>query len=566
MKLREKISFIPENRKHARDDLMAGLSVAALALPQNMAYALIAGLDPIYGIYASIVAMLAATIVGSSNYLIVGPTNMLALAVASSLAGVQIGYLEAVLLFTFMVGLFQILLAVFRLGELVNYVSRSVVTGLTAGVALLIISGQLGNLAGVEYESGSNLFLEIINFFSAVNNGVNIYALGIGILTMAVIALLKWFKPGLPAYLLGMTASVIVVFAGGLEGHLAVVETFPGGLPAFTPLDLNLSFIRSYWSAALSVAVLGFIHVLGALKAMETHTGEEQDFNRVFLGQGIINIACSFFSGFVVTGSFTKSFANLQAGARSRLSELVAAVSMIMFITLFRPLGQYIPIAGLAGLVMMVAVKMVDWQDIKESFLNRFDGLIFTATFLTTILAPRLDYAIYFGMIVSFVLVLKETSDVRYSHMDYEEENGDFVEKEPEEDNDNDEEYTVINLAGNIVFSASDNFKDKLEESFQKQQKFILRMREVENIDMTSLKELEKFIDRVKDSGGLVIVCGLNEEIRELFSRYELDAKVGCENILENDDNLLSSTESAIEQANGLDLPGEEDDENPQED
>ena len=556
MKIQEKISFIPENREAARDDLLAGLSVAALALPQNMAYALIAGLDPIYGLYTSIVAMLAATFLGSSNYLIMGPTNIMALALASSLAGTEFGYLEAVLLFTFMVGVFQLLMAFFRLGELVNFVSHSVVTGLTAGVALLIMSGQLGNLTGIEYEGGSNLVLEVAGFLSALN-GVNIYALSVGVMVIVIIALLKWLKPELPAYLLAFSASVVLVYLAGWQENLQVVERFPGGLPAFTPHSFDLSFVTSYWSAALSVAVLGFIHVLGALKAMETHTGEEQDFNRVFIGQGLINMICSFFSGFAVTGSFTKSFANLQAGARSRLSELVAAISMILFITMFRPVGAYIPIAGLAGLVIMVAVKMIDLEEIKNSFINRFDGLIFTATFLTTIFAPRIDYAIYFGMIVSFLLVLKETSQVKYSHMDYEEENGDFVEKDPEEHENGDEEYTVINLAGNIVFSASDEFKEKLDVSFQEEQKFVLRMREVESIDLTSLRELERFIDRVQDHGGVVIVCGLNEEIRTLFENYQLDTKIGDENVFETHDSLLASTESAIEQANDTELPCE---------
>ncbi|SDL97785.1 SulP family inorganic anion transporter [Halarsenatibacter silvermanii] len=569
MKLRERISFIPKNKKHARDDLMAGLSVAALALPQNMAYALIAGLDPIFGLYTSIVAMLAATFVGSSNYLIVGPTNIMALAVASSLAGIETGYLEAVLLFTFMVGVFQLLLTFLRLGELINFVSRSVVDGLTAGVSLLIIAGQLGNLTGIEYESGSNLLLEIVSFAAAFN-GVNLHALIVGAVTMGIIIILKTFKPALPAYLLAISVSVLIVFIGGWQDYMPVVERFPGGLPGFTPVSItgfDLGFVRSYWSAALSVAVLGFIHVLGALKSMEAHTGEEQDFNRVFFGQGVINIICSFFSGFAVTGSFTKSFANLQAGARSRLSELVAALTMIVFITLFRPVGEYIPIAGLAGLVIMVAVKMVDFGEIRDCFINKFDALIFLATFLMTILAPRIDYAIYFGMIISFILILKETSQVKYSHIDYEEENGDFIEKKPEEDNGGEnEEYTVINLAGNIVFSASDNFKEKLDVSFQEEQKFVLRMREVESIDLTSLKELEKFIDRVQEHGGVVIVCGLNEEIKKLFENYQLDAKIGDDNVFETHDSLLASTESAIEQANDTELPcdqnesGDEDD------
>ena len=299
------LSFMPGSVEEARDDLVAGFSVAALALPQNMAYALIAGLEPIYGLYASIVAMVVGAILGPSRYLIVGPTNMMAMAIYSSLAGVEGNYFQAVLLFTLMIGVFQILMVILRLGELVNYISRSVINGLTAGVALLIVSGQLGSLTGIEHESGFNIVMELYYFFISLEH-LNIYAFLIGILTIAVILSKKFLPITFPGYLISMIIAVAITVVLGWHQHVEVVEYFPGGLPSFTPGPINFEFMVNYAPAALSVALLGFIHVLGALKSMEIHTGEELDFNRVFFSQGIINIVCSFFSGFAVTGSLIK--------------------------------------------------------------------------------------------------------------------------------------------------------------------------------------------------------------------------------------------------------------------
>ncbi len=552
MKSVNDLTFLPESVEEVRDDLVAGFSVAALALPQNMAYALIAGLDPIYGLYTSIVAMLVGAIVGPSRYLIVGPTNMMALAIASSLGGVEVNYFQAVLLFTFMVGIFQLMLVVLRLGELVNYVSRSVINGLTSGVALLIIVGQLGSFTGIEHPSGFNILMDIYYFTGSLEE-INIFALLIGVLTIAIIISKKIAPFTFPGYLISMVAAVIITMLLGWHEHVEVVEHFPGGLPAFTPVNFDPGFMFDYFPAALSVAVLGFIHAMGPLKSMELHTGEEVDFNKAFFSQSIVNIACSFFSGFAVSGSFTKSFANLQAGAKSSLSELFAALTIVLFITIFRPLGEFIPIPALSGLIIMVAVKMVDWEEIKDSFRNRFDAMIFTATFLMTILSPRLDYAIYFGVLVSFVLILKNTSSINYSHFDYHQRESNFFQQDLDDVKEND--YIVINLSGNINFNAADNLKEELDESYQDEQKFIIRMRDVENLDLTSLRELEQFIDKVQGHEGAVIICGMDENLEKMFKKYDLDDKVGEQCMFSADDHIFSATEAAIEKAEDIDLP-----------
>ncbi|MGM0413680.1 MAG: SulP family inorganic anion transporter [Bacillota bacterium] len=532
------------------DDITAGLSVAAIALPQNMAYALILGLDPIYGLYTSIVSMFIASLIGVSDYLIVGPTNLIVVAIASGLSGISSDqYLEAVLLLTFMMGVFQLLLALFKLGDLVNYISRSVIGGLTAGVAVIIFSGQLDNLFGLELPSASNVFMELYYFIVNINQ-LNFYSVFVGGLTILTLILLNKYKPKLPNYLIAMIIPVAIVYFTGLQNNLEVVENFPAKLPSFSLHSFDLGFIAEYWSTALSVALLGFIQSLSVIKSLELKSGQEVKINRVFLSQGIINLVCSFFNSFGISGSFTNSFTNYQSGARSRLSELITAITIVLFIIFFSPLTGYIPIPSLAGLVIVVAIKMVDIEEIRNNFRNKFDSLIFLATFITTISLPRLDYAVYFGVIVSFILVLKSTSSINYSHYEYEDRGKHFHRRELSDiKNGNFEKgsYILINLSGNISFNASENLKHNLDESYVEDQAFIIRLRDVENIDLTSLKELEAFIDRVKESGGKIILSGIDNKIFQMFDRYGIVNKVGRKNVFMADDLIFSSTKSAIE-------------------
>lgn len=532
------------------DDITAGLSVAAIALPQNMAYALILGLDPIYGLYTSIVSMFIASLIGVSDYLIVGPTNLIVVAIASGLSGISSDqYLEAILLLTFMMGVFQLLLALFKLGDLVNYISRSVIGGLTAGVAVIIFSGQLDNLFGLELPSASNVFMELYYFIVNINQ-LNLYSVFVGGLTILTLILLNKYKPKLPNYLIAMIIPVAIVYFTGLQNNLEVVENFPAKLPSFSLHSFDLGFIAEYWSTALSVALLGFIQSLSVIKSLELKSGQEVKINRVFLSQGIINLVCSFFNSFGISGSFTNSFTNYQSGARSRLSELITAITIVLFIIFFSPLTGYIPIPSLAGLVIVVAIKMVDIEEIRNNFRNKFDSLIFLATFITTISLPRLDYAVYFGVIVSFILVLKSTSSINYSHYEYEDRGKHFHRRELSDiKNGNFEKgsYILINLSGNISFNASENLKHNLDESYVEDQAFIIRLRDVENIDLTSLKELEAFIDRVKESGGKIILSGIDNKIFQMFDRYGIVNKVGRNNVFMADDLIFSSTKSAIE-------------------
>ncbi|PRX17467.1 SulP family sulfate permease [Orenia metallireducens] len=533
-------------------DISAGLSVAAIALPQNMAYALIVGVDPIYGLYTSIVSMIVATFVGNSNYMVVGPTNLISVALASALTNVSsANYFNTLLLLTCMIGLLQILLGILQLSNLVKYVPHSVIVGLTTGIALLIGVGQIGNILGIEIDSGFNLFSNIYNIINGLE-GVNYYSLGLGIISGIIIIFSQRISAKIPAYLLAILTPMLVVYTFDLSAEVAVVDNFSASLPKFSLFEFNLEQIDQLFASALSISILGFIQVLSITKSLEDRSSEEVELNKEFIGQGIINLCCSFFSSFAISGSFTNSFSNYQAGAKTRLSELFTALIIILSILLLSPVINYVPVASLATLVLLVAYSMIDIKDIKQVLsITRFDMIVFLVTFLTTISTPRLDYAVYFGVLVSLTLVLRHTDKINFTYMNYRTDSRyPFLQHNSKDLNDKQE--ILINLAGNLHFNSAKNLKNQLNESFIEGRTFILRMRDVDVIDITSIKELDNFIEKVYRNNGEVLLSGISPKLYAPLNNFGIVEKIGEENIFFANKYYFSSTKEAMEKiANG---------------
>ncbi|MFW5998806.1 MAG: SulP family inorganic anion transporter [Halanaerobiaceae bacterium] len=540
------------NLRYLKNDISSGISVATVSLPQIMGYALIAGLNPIYGIYTFIVSTIMATVVGVSDYMIVGPTNIIAVVIASSLNNLglvnQSNYIEIVFLLTFLVGVIQIILGSLKLGNLVNYVSQAVIVGLTTGVAILIGVGQLNKLLGISIDSHKNVINTLYQITLNLSD-LNYYALGIGLFTLVIIVLGKKMLPGIPSYLIAIILSVLAVYVFNLDNKLELVGVMRSSLPGFKMIKFDLELLERLFSYALSIAILGFIQVLSIVKAMEKKAKQEAQLNKEFVGQGITNIVCSFFRGFVITGSFTKTFANYEAGAKTRFSQMIAGLSVLIFMILFGKVISLIPIASLAAIVILVAYYMIDKDEIIQSFkTTRFDAMVFSVTFITTILTPRLDYAIYFGVLASFILVLKNTSDINYSHISYNKNNSyAFSKKSLNEVKEDD--FIVINLSGTIHFNASENLKKQFHESLRKEKVFVIRMREIEEIDLTTIREVEKFIEDVYDYGGKVIICGVNQNLKKSLEKYGLINKIGEDNIFMKENVIFYSTTEAIKKA-----------------
>ena len=532
-----------------KDDLKAGFIVGAVGFPQSMAYALIAGVNPVYGLYTSAVAAIVSTFTDGEELLIVGPTNIMALAVASSLNFLQgNNYLQGVFLLTLLVGIIQILLGVLKLGELVNYVSHSVIVGIMTGVAVIITISQLGYFLGMDVEMGSNIFMTLYEIVSELN-GINYYALFTGVVTLAVLLIIQNIDSRYPSYIIATGIAMLVVYLFGLEDFILVVDDFKASAPNFVLVGFDYSLIPRLLSPAMSIALLGFIHVVSVVKDLEKKTRVPPKINREFTGQGIVNIASAFCRGFAVTGSFTRTSLNYEWGAKTRISGFISGLVTVAFFVLLTPVIGYIPIPALSVIVVLVIYRITDWEEIILIFkTGRFDSLIFIVTFLTTVISTRLDYAIYFGVFLSFILVLKNSSNISYTHYDYNGEKEDTFSRQPlKQVKEND--CIIINLAGTLHFNCAENLKNELNESFREDKVFVVRMREIEDIDLTSIEELDKFIEKVKKNGGKVILSGVSERMYNSLKEYGIIEKLNDDNIFTGENIIFASTREAVARA-----------------
>lgn len=543
--IRKKISKI-------KPDLYSGLSTATIALPQNMAYALIIGINPIYGIYASIFSMLIATFFNHSSYMIVGPTNMMAVALASSLEPFQgTQYLEYIFLTTFLIGAFQFILVKLKLEVLIKYVSHPVVVALSHGAAILILFSQLENLTGISV-SGGNVITKSLSFVQNFSE-INFLNFGVAIFTLLIIYLISKLKPHWPEYLLTVIIITLVTYFTNIHSQIPVIGTIPKQIIDFNLINFDFTMIGDIYTKAFSIALLGLIQTMAVLQAVSLKRKESINFTKDFKSQGLANMGTSFFSGFAISASFSNTFANINAGAQTKKSQLFCALSIVIFILFLRPFLSYIPVAVLASLVIKAAISIANFQEVKINLNStRGDALMFISTFLATIILPNLDQAIYLGVFVSLIVVIKvsETADIDLLYtqgaMDDEKINIHMFETEDSSIDIDPRNARIINIKGVMHFSTADHLRDQLEDYFQRETNFIIRLRNVRRMDVTIVKVFINFIETVQNNGGLIMFTGVNEETIRLFNQLGLTDIIGEENIYKQESKYFASTHKAI--------------------
>jgi len=498
--------------------------------------------------------MLTASIFNLSSYIIVGPTNMMAVALYSSLNNYQgENYLQVIFLTTFLIGLFQFLLVSFNLSELIKYVSHPVVVALSHGAAVLILFSQIENFTGVSV-SGSNVITKGWQFISNFSQ-INYTNLTVGLITLILIYIIPLLKKELPEYLLAVIIMTLLTTLTGINNSIPLVGEIPKKIIDFNLIHFDFHLIGQLYTKAFSIALLGLIQTMAVLQALSLKTDEDPDFNREFRSQGISNMVISFFSSFAISASFSNTFANLSAGAKNRISQFFCAVSIIIFILFFRPLISYIPVAVLAGLVIAAALGITNLKEvIKNMKTTKGDALIFFSTFTATIVLPNLDQAIYFGVLVSLVVVLQisKKADIEMLYYDKKEDDQAYhLHHASHEDLDESEISTkqarVVDLKGAVHFSAADDLKDQLDNFFEPNKDFIIRLRNVRRIDITIIGVLEEFIDRVHENGGEIMLTGVNERLLKIFRKIGLAKKVGEVNIYLPETEYFAATNKALD-------------------
>jgi len=361
--------FIKEyQRSDLRPDLVAGLTVAIVLLPQAIAYAMIAELPPKVGLYSAIVAAIVGALWGSSNHLHTGPTNALSLLALTILLPIaEPGtpeYLTAAGIMAVMVGIFQLGLGLARLGVLVNFVSDSVVIGFTAGAGVLIAANQFRHILRLEFPSHHSLIATISEISAHIQETYWV-SLFLGLGTLILILLLRKFRPKWPAPLIGMVVAASIVAIGGLDQQgIRVIGELPRSLPPLTDFSLDPKWIADLSTGALAIGAIGLVEAMAIARSISSQSGQRLDSNQEFVGQGIANIATGLFSGYTTSGSFTRSGVNYEAGGRTPLASIFSGIFVLISILVFGPLAAYVPRTALAAVLLVTAYSMVDQKEI----------------------------------------------------------------------------------------------------------------------------------------------------------------------------------------------------------
>ena len=401
--------WLPEWRRKdvLRADLLAGLTGAIVVLPQGVAFATLAGMPAAYGLYAAMVPCVVAALFGSSRLMVTGPANAISLttmALVAPLAAVGTPhYISLVLSLTFMVGMLQLLLGLVRVGRWVDLVPHAVITGFTAGAAVLIVNSQLGTILGVAIPRGLSV-LQTLRHALQASAEVSVLAVAAAGSTIAfnVLALrVKYRVPPILVAVLGGTAVTWLLAHGAALGAPATVQALPGALPPLSAPDFRL--MPALALAAVVMTLLAVTEAMAIAKAVARRGNEAFDGNRELLGQGLANLAGAFFSAYPASGSFNRSGVNVAAGARTPLAAVSAAVFLVLILAFVSPWVRWLPLAVIAGLLCVVAAALVSPRDIAHTWRDEpRDRLALLSTFVATI-TLSLELAVLLGLCTAYL-------------------------------------------------------------------------------------------------------------------------------------------------------------------
>ncbi len=534
--------------RHFSSDIVAGITVAIIALPLAMAFAIASGVGPEKGLFTAIVAGFIISLLGGSRYQIGGPTG----AFVVVLYGVILkhGY-DGLAIATFIAGAILFLMGLFKLGNIIKFIPYPVTVGFTSGIALIIFSSQMKDFFGLPIASMPAAFVDQWQLYSTQFIHINYYALAIGLVSMILLIKLRHIFPKIPAPIVVIVLSSAVVFffnmpvetIGSKFGHL------PSTLPSPHIPTFSFEKIRLVFPDAITIALLGAIESLLSCVVADGMTGDRHHSNKELMAQGLANIGSVLFGGIAATGAIARTATNIKSGAYSPISGMVHAVMLLVFMFLFAQLILLIPLAALAAILVVVAWNMSEFHHFKAIALKseRNDVIVLLITFFLTVLID-LNTGVQTGIMLAGILFIKRMIDVT----DIEDKKEQVRMSFDEEDEPYEMEdihaiskksvplgVEVYEINGPFFFGIADRLKNILNEIEESPKIFILRMRHVPMIDATGLHALEEFLDLCKGNGTVLVLSGVNDRIKGKIKRIGLDIQIGQKNITDHIDSAL---------------------------
>ena len=544
------LDWLPKYKKvHFSGDFFAGLTVGVMLIPQGMAYAMLAGLPPIFGLYAAFVPQLVYAFTGTSRQLAVGPVAMDSLLVAAGLSVLSISRIEdyismAVFLALFMGGI-QLLLGLLRMGFLVQLLSKPVISGFTSAAAIIIGMSQFKHLLGVQVPSNNQLHRLLIDLFGQLGQ-TNLFTLGLGIVAMAIIWGFKKWKPKFPGILVAVVLSILMVWLTrwDLQG-LRIVGEVPQGLPDFQLPLFDPALFKTLLPTALTLALIAFLEAVSVAKAIqEQHKDYEINANQELRALGLSNIIGSFFQSYPTTGGFSRTALNHFAGAKTGLSFLISAGVVATTLLFLTPLFYYMPLTVLAALVIVAVSSLIDLKYPLVLFKTRMDEFVLLSfTFLTTLFVG-ITHGILLGVVLSLVLLLYRISNPHFAVLARIKGSNLYrnIKRFASEVEDRDD-LIIIRFDAQLFFGNRDFFKKTLLEALQEKQAtlkgLILNAESINYIDSSALDTLLAIARTLKEKNIQFMIAGAIGPTRDILLKKEVRKAIGT-------DNFFVSTTHAV--------------------
>lgn len=516
-------------------DLIAGITVALVLVPQSMAYAQLAGLPAYYGLYAAFLPGIVAALYGSSRQLATGPVAVVSLMTASALAPIAGNnpdlYVACAIMLAFMVGVFQMAAGMLRLGVLVNFLSHPVVIGFTNAAAIIIGASQLGKLFGVSVAVADHTYETVYNTVVEAFHATHFETLLMATLALGIIIGVKRYLPRIPAVLTAVAVTIPVSWWVDFEATGgSVVGAIPAGLPALALPVFDFAIMGKLFSEAVVISIIGFMEAISIARAMAASTRQRVDTNQELIGQGLGNIVSSLSRGYAVSGSFSRSAVNINAGAVSGFSAVVTGLVVGITLLILTPLLYHLPQATLAAVIIMAVINLLSVDSIRYAWrVQRHDGAVAVFTFVLTLLwAPHLDRGIMAGVLLSLLLFLYRTMMPRVARL-FRAPDGALrgAGIHPVEACGH---ISLFRLDGALYFANAGEFEDMVLDSvaLKPDLKFVVLDAEgISEVDAAGEEVLHNLVERLREIGVELLVACTRKQVRDVFRRTGLTQQPG---------------------------------------
>lgn len=539
-----------------RSDAKAGVNVALLDFPQGMAYALIAGLPFFMGIYASAIAAFLGPLFASSRFIMLGPTNAIAVLTLSAFLTLQMGQAEIVAalpMLMLMVGALMLVGAFLRVAGVINYVSRSVVTGYITAAAFLIVIKQMKNVLGLEDLPGTATFIDALLVTTRHLGETDLPSLVIGAVTMGIYLFAKRFLRGLPTVAITLTVMYGVAhgcnhWLGWTVAPLSAEPLAAGHWPLSMP-HFSFELFAQLAQPALAIAFLSLLESSSIAKTLAAQSGDTVNLNQQMVSMGVANIGCAFASGMPISGSLTRSALNQTSGARTPVASMMGAFCLAAGVFLLAPVAAGVPMPALSALVVVVGFLLLDRHNLRIVLgTTNSDAVVFMTTLIAGLIFP-LDTAIYFGVLVSVLLFMKKAGTPVMKEFAFSESGAELPQSA------NRPALAMLHVEGDLFFGSSDIFLEQARgiTADPNLRVIILRLRNAHHLDATCAMAIGQLVNFARQKGRHVLVSGAHPEVIEIFRNSGLLNIIGRENVFcEDPDNPTRSNSLSLKRAHAL--------------